>query len=234
VVALRFPEFVSIATTRSHCPSCKKNLKWYDLFPLFSFLFLWGKCRYCKVKISWQYPLVELATGIITPGVIYFFGFTFQSIILILFSWILIIISIFDLESMEIPEFFLRMGIIFALIYLVFGYFNFGYNTDLLSAIYGVLVFAGVPLFIYLITKGKGMGEGDWKIGFSLGLILGFPQAVVGFIFSVVIGSSVGLILIALKIKSLKSAIPFGPFLVLGFFIALFWGEYLWRVYFGL
>jgi len=235
VVVIRYDEAVTILKERSHCMKCKKILKWYDLVPFFSFVLLAGKCRYCKTKISYQYPAVELVTGLIALAIVCFFGLNLSSILIFTASCVFILMSVFDFKDMEIPDFFLWVGVGVAIIYVILGQFAFsGYSTNITNALIGMVIFAGFPLLVNLLTRGKGMGIGDYKIGLSLGLIASYPQSVVGLVGAIFLGSIFGLGLIALGKKHMKDAIPFGPFLILGFFIAIFWGEQLWQIYFSL
>ena len=233
---------------RSYCLHCRHILNWPDLIPVFSFLILKGKCRYCSQKISWQYPLVELATAIIFLTLYYNF-FTMvnllQFIFLLAISCFLIIIFVYDLKHYIIPDKIIYPAIAIALIYQLFRIWNLhplcGYPVSnfaphffksggsnfrmlanpLLSAILAGLFF----LIIVLISRGKWMGVGDIKLAFLIGLILGFPKILVALFLAFLIGAIIGLGLIISGKRTLKSEVPFGPFLVSGTFIALFWGQ---------
>ena len=233
---------------RSYCPNCKKILSWQDLIPLLSFLFLKGKCRYCQGKISWQYPLVEIATAVLfllilnsqfsgTPlgglsgGLISdqfpILNFQFLNFIYLLIVFcFLIIIFVYDLKHYIIPDKIIYPAIIVALVYNIFSFFIFHLSfktfiNPLLSAILASAFF----LAIVLISRGKWMGWGDPKLAFFMGLLLGFPNILVALFLAFLIGAIIGVGLIIFKKKALKSEIPFGPFLVTGTFIALFWGN---------
>ena len=207
---------------RSFCPHCKHTLSWLDLIPVFSFLFLGGKCRYCKKKISWQYPLVEIATGIIFLLIFKFLNFyNFLNLFFLFYvAAVLIIIFIYDLKHYLIPDKVLFPAIIIALVYRIFGNFSLLENY-LLAA----LIASGFFLFFFLVSKGRWMGFGDVKLAVLLGLLLGFPNILAGLFLAFFFGAIIGLILMVLKKKGLKSEIPFGPFLIAGTFIALFWGS---------
>jgi len=197
---------------RSFCPFCHHKLSWPDLIPVLSFLFLKGKCRYCHKKISWQYPLVEIFTGLI-----FFLIFNFQ---LPIFNFIiapfLIVIFVYDLKHFLIPDKIIYPAII------ITALFNFQI-INLLSA----LAAAGFFLAIVLASRGRWMGVGDIKLGFLMGLLLGFPNILVSLFLAFMMGAIIGIGLIVFGKKTLKSEVPFGPFLVGGTFIALFWGEQL-------
>jgi len=209
---------------RSFCPHCKHTLNWQDLIPLLSFLILKRKCRYCRQKISFQYPLVELATGFLfVLNVHYLEGLLF-TVYCLLLSCFLIIIFVYDLKHFIIPDKVIYPAIIIALIFnfqfLIFNEFSI-FNCSILSAVGAAAFF----LAIIIISKGKWMGFGDVKLAFFMGLLLGFPNILVALFFAFLIGAIIGIGLILAKRKTLKSEVPFGPFLVAGTFIAMFWGQ---------
>jgi len=201
---------------RSYCPFCKHNLGWKDLIPLFSFLFLKGKCRYCQRKISLQYPLVELATGIL-----FLLIFNFQTLIaafyLFIISCFLLIIFVYDLKHFIIPNQVIYPAIIIAFIY---NLYQLAIN-NFLSA-FGTAAFF---LVIVFLSQGRWMGVGDVKLAFLMGLLLSFPNILVALFLSFLIGAMIGVGLVLTKKKTFKSEMPFGPFLVTGTFIAMFWGQ---------
>lgn len=210
---------------RSFCPNCKHVLSFLDLFPVFSFLFLGGKCRYCHKKISIQYPLSELATGILFLLIFNFLnpistisqGIYFLYLLFITSA--LIIIFIYDLKHYLIPDKVLFPAIIISLIY------NLIYYQNILNALLAVVIGSGFFLFIFLISRGRAMGFGDVKLAILMGLLLGFPNILVALFLAFFFGAIIGLILMIYKAKSLKSEIPFGPFLIAGTFIALLCGN---------
>jgi leader peptidase (prepilin peptidase)/N-methyltransferase len=203
---------------RSFCPHCKHQLSWRDLIPIFSFLILRGKCRYCKKPISWQYPLVELAAGIIFLSV-----FNIHSIIItfffFLFSCFLIIIFVYDLRYYLIPDKIIYPAIATALLYSIL------YSFSILNTICAAFGAAAFFLVIVLISRGKWMGVGDIKLAFFMGLFLAFPNILVALFLAFFIGAIIGVGLIITGKKTLKSEVPFGPFLVTGTFMAMFWGQ---------
>ena len=218
---------------RSYCPHCKHLLSWKDLVPLFSFLALKRKCRYCQKPISWQYPLVEISTGIIFLIIFnHFFGFNLLSV---LYYWVissfLIVIFVFDLKHYIIPDQIIYPAIGIALIFnFLISYLPAG---ELVSEQFSIFKFSiisaflagGFFLFIVLVSKGRWMGVGDIKLAFLMGLVLGFPNILVALFLAFFLGALVGLAQIAVGKKTLKSEVPFAPFLVTGTFLALFWGE---------
>lgn len=225
VIIYRLPRGESIVRGRSHCDHCKKSLTALDLIPLFSFFFLRRKCRHCGTKLSWFYPLVEIITGTLFVLTVLLVQENFQLQIDLLFHLFiiscLIIIFFIDLKHSIIPFSIIFPAIIISLLYILFVESN----------VLGNHFFAGLGAFLFflllfLITRGRGMGFGDVVYVFFMGLLLGFPQIVVGLYIAFVSGAVVSLILVGLKLKKLKGGIiPFGPFLVLGTLIALFWGQ---------
>lgn len=211
---------------RSYCPHCKHTLSWQDLIPLLSFLILKGKCRYCHQKISWQYPLVELATAILFILVInnQLSTINFQNLLatcyLLLVTCLLIIIFVYDLKHYIIPDKVIYPAICLTFIFNLLDTRYLILNTAI--AAFGAAVFF---LAIVLISKGKWMGVGDVKLAFFMGLFLGFPKILVALFLSFLIGAAIGLGLIIVGKKTLKSEVPFGPFLVTGTFLAMFWGK---------
>ncbi len=224
---------------RSFCPNCKHILFFLDLIPLFSFLFLKGKCRYCKKKISWQYPLLELLTAIIFVAIFSFISpsFFLEFILLInlffCFS-LLLVIFIYDLKHYIIPNKIIYSAIVSAFFHIVIKFFIENNSQIFINHIITAFLVFLFFFSIYFLTKEKGIGFGDVKYAFFLGLFLGFPNSLVALFFSFTAGAILGVILIGLKIKKRKDMIPFGPFLVLGTFIGFFLSEIIISWYFNL
>jgi prepilin signal peptidase PulO-like enzyme (type II secretory pathway) len=221
---------------RSYCPKCKKTLKVKDLVPVFSYIFLKGRCRYCGEKISIQYPLVELSTGVLFAflGASALQALTVFEVVTTLYLLVvasfLVLIFVYDIKHFIIPDFanFSLIGLSF--LYLVGATFQQGLEFF----ISGVASASGAFLFffaLYYFTKGKGMGFGDVKFVIFMGLFLGFPKILVAFFVSFVLGAIIGLILIAVKKKKAGSQIPFGPFLIIGLLTAHFYGSIIIETY---
>jgi len=216
----------SALTGRSFCLYCKHKLAWFDLIPVISFLALRGKCRYCHKKISWQYPLVELFTALLfvlifdlcfpISGL-----FSFTSLIyLLVISCFLVIIFVYDLKKFLILDKVIYPAILLVIVYNLYDIHHLVCNS--FPAATGATLFF---LAIFLISKGKWLGFGDVKLVFFLGLLLSFPNILVALFLSFIIGSVVGVGLITLGKKTMKSEVPFAPFLVVASFIAMFWGS---------
>lgn len=227
----------SVAKGRSKCPKCGRILSWYELLPLVSFVIQKGKCRKCKEKISWQYPIVEFLTATLfsltflssnfPKGPTFTEGQTFGNFsevvalgyLLAVFSF-LVLIFVFDFKHYIIPN-----VAIYSVIAISFFYNLIFNSSDIFLNILAALIASGFFLFLYLISSGKWIGMGDVKYGVFMGLFLGWPDILAGLFVSYIIGAVVGIIMMALKKKGLKSEIPFGPFLIIGTIVAFFWGS---------
>lgn len=220
---------LSFLKGRSYCPHCKHILSWQDLIPVFSFFILKGKCRYCNQKISWQYPLVELATAVIF--ILIFITnsnqFTGVNLLLMVVSCFLIVIFVYDLKHYIIPDKVIYPAILVSGIwYLVAGIFlNLYTKYEILITVYSAIGAAAFFLAIVLISQGRWMGIGDIKLAFLMGLFLGWPDILVALFSAFFIGAIIGIGLIISGKKTMKSEVPFGPFLVIGTFLAVFFGE---------
>ena len=224
---------------RSFCPNCKHILTWQDLIPVLSFLILKGKCRYCRKPISLQYPLVELATAILffliwQTAAFELRGFLFYSLI----TSFLIIIFVFDLKHYLIPDKVIYPAIAITFLYRMFGILDFGHwdlfgnwkleignLQPLLNPLISAILASTFFLLIVSISRGKWMGFGDFKLAFLIGLFLGWPNILVALFLAFFIGAIIGVGLIIFGKKTLKSEIPFGPFLVTGTFLAMLFGQ---------
>jgi len=225
-IIYRLEEGKSFLFVRSYCPHCKHNLSWQDLIPAFSFIALRGKCRYCQKPISFQYPLVEMATGLIFV-LIFSFQFSAATFYWLISACFLIIIFVFDLKHYIIPDKVIFPAILISAIWYTIAliFLDIYSWQEVLKAFFSAFGAAAFFLLLVLISKGKWMGIGDIKLAFFMGLLTGWPNILVALILAYFIGAIVGIALIFLKKKSLKAEVPFGPFLVAGTFIALFWGE---------
>lgn len=237
VVIVRFDDWISILKDRSHCPKCKARLPWYDLVPLFSFVALRGKCRTCQKPISWQYPLVELTTAaLVAAG--YYLIFLLNDLVLwqavvafgayIIVLGALVAIFFHDLYEMLVPEALSYAALIGAAIFSLFFFQD--WQTSLYGGLAGVVPIA---LLVYP-SRGVWMGEGDVKIAAALGLLVGWPAALVFLVAAFVIGGVFGAILMMTGQAKMKSALPFAPFLIIGGLIALFWGQHMISWYMGI
>ncbi len=228
VCIYRLPREASIAFPASHCTSCNHTLGPLDLVPVFSYLFLRGKCRYCGAKVSWRYSFVEGLTGILFTLMYIRYGCQWHLINSLWFTSLLIIVIFIDLDHHLILNKITYLGIITGLAYNIVG----GMQT-LQNSLLGFVAGGGLFLVIALVSRG-GMGGGDVKLAAMLGVFLGWQDVLLSFFFAFIFGALVGLILIVTKIKSRKDYIPFGPFMVLGALIVILAKEPILNWYLGL
>lgn len=236
VLADRLPKGEDVTSDRSRCDFCRKTLGFWDLVPIFSYLFLLGKCRYCHKKLSIAYLLTEIITGL---GFVYIwenlknFPLPSPTPVSLLFSFfifsVLLVIFLADLKYLIIPNGVLIPGIIGTIIY------RFIYTPQNLFPylLAGVLGFAFLYL-IYLVTKGKGMGFGDVKYALLMGLLLGYPDFIIAFYLAFLTGAAVGVILLLGKKARFGQHIAFGPFLVLSTVITFLCKEKLLTIFLNL
>ncbi len=227
---------------RSECPHCHKKLKFIDLIPIYSFLRTAGKCRICKKKIDINYLIIEIVTAtifaafyILYPFFTYEFGelacnfnglLFFYYVFYVVISLFLISIFFYDLKYLKIPEIFTLPAI--ALIFVT-GIFvpEPGLYNMLIGGAIGGLFFG----FQVWISKETWLGKGDVQIGILMGLLLGWKLLIVSIFVTYIIGSIVSLILLSFKKVSFKSQVPFAPFMIIGTFITIFFGNYLLNLY---
>lgn len=219
---------------RSGCLKCSRNLEWYELIPIFSFLFQGGKCRKCNTGISFLYPVIEFSMGLITLFLFARFVFylplsvgNFLYFVLfhaLVFS-IMLVIAGYDMRHKIIPNNLVYPLMVITFAGLFFSEFaSFHFHPATLSAISAGPIVA-LPLFLlWAITKGKGLGFGDVKLAIAIGFLLGISRGFAALIVGFWAGAIVGLIIMAVKgkLSARKMQVPFAPFLVLGTIIAFF------------
>lgn len=233
VCIYRIPREESIAFPSSHCPKCNTKLKWYDNIPLFSYIFLKGKCRYCGVKISPQYPVVEALNAIIYLILFFYFSSFIDFIFFALISSVLIVITFVDLKEMIIPDIFIVIILILSVLHKALNYFIYGISPQLLNSLGGLLIAGGLFLAIVILSRG-GMGGGDVTLIGALGFVVGIKNILLTIFLSFILGAIISIGLLATKIKTRKDPIPFGPFIVLAFFIVLLYGDELVNIYWSI
>lgn len=219
---------------RSLCFFCQKFIRWYDNIPLFSFLNLRGKCRFCRRKISWQYPLVEVTTGIlfllfywkyVALGLGQNLFYLFRDLV---FVSILMIIFVYDLRWYLILDIITIPAAIFA--FLINLYLGLSWWSLLLGALIG----GGFFLAQFLISSGRWIGGGDIRLGVLLGAMLGWQLLLLALFLAYAVGSIIGLSLIIAGQKKFSSRVPFGTFLSSATMATLLWGSLLLRWYLGM
>lgn len=232
VVILRLHTGRSSITGRSMCARCSRTLEWYELIPVFSFLALRGKCRTCSTQISFQYPVVEATTAILF--LLFYIklpltaGFTFYSWVsylgALIVTCLLMVILIYDARHKIIPDEIVYPLLLAGLISIIIKTAFFPTFSPVQAVLNGLLV--ALPFFLlWAVSRGRAMGFGDVKLALALGWMLGLSQGLAMVIISFWIGAIAGLFLLGLSRKySMKSQIPFGPFVIAAAFIVAFWG----------
>ncbi len=235
VLVDRIPKNETVVKDRSRCDKCKKELGALDLIPVVSYLMLKGKCRYCHAKLSIFYPVIEISTGTLF---ILTYIFTIsnefanlnpQSLIILIYY--LAIVSAFivlffqDIKFGILADKITLAGIVLSLIYLLI-FQSQDFLNHFLSGVISFAFFVLISVGFYVLTKKQGMGGGDIKLSFLLGLILGFPAIIVCFYIAFLTGAIASIILVLWRKKDyLKDSLPFGPFLIVAALISLFWGN---------
>lgn len=217
VCIYRIPKKEDIVLERSHCMSCGNVLKWYELIPLFSFLMQGGKCRHCKTKLSPQYPLIEFINGLLYVWVFLVKGFSVTSILFCICASALIVIGIIDWRTYEIP---IGCNILIGILGIVRVILDLAHWYDY---VIGFFVVSGLFYAILLATKGRGMGGGDVKLMAAAGLLLGWKSILLSLMIGSIAGSVIHLTL--MKIQGRDRVLAFGPYLALGIFISMLYGE---------
>jgi len=233
VCIVRMPQRSSIMFPGSHCPNCEYTIRFYDNIPLISYIILGGRCRSCKTPIPIRYFIVELLMGLLMALLLFHFDITLVFIPCAVFTAALVVITFIDLQHQIIPDRISLPGIPLGFLCS----FILPWNTWI-DSLLGILVGGGILYAVaagyYLLTKKEGMGGGDIKMLAMIGAFLGWKGALATLILAAITGSLVGIVLIALKGKNFKYAVPFGPFLAAGAFCAMLYGEPLISWYCGL
>lgn len=214
-------------TGRSHCDWCNKTLSVVDLVPILSYAVLGGKCRRCKRKLSLQYPIVETMTAILFTITFYVVAAQiFSPVKLFYFLFLIsvvVVVAVVDFKFSLIPTTYLFFASLVALFY---NYFSLG-SGDFVHYVLAGFAAAAFFVAIILVTRGRGMGEGDVPLAFLMGMVLGPMNGLVAFFVAFFVGAVVSIFLIIFGRRKFGQTVPFGPFLVLGFLASLFYGPQL-------
>lgn len=228
VCIYRIPKKVFFKNKRSYCPNCLSTIKWYDMFPLFSWVALGGKCRVCKTKISIRYPIVEVLNAVLWILSGYYFGLSVNALIFNVIFSALIVMTFIDLDTKEIPN-----GIV--LLITIAGIILFFTMPQVIwwHRLVGSIVIS-VPLLLIAMLTGGGIGGGDIKLFFAIGLALGLRLTLVAGLLSIILGGLIGAILLITKVAKKGTELPLGPFIALATVVSVFWGEGLIQAYLNL
>jgi leader peptidase (prepilin peptidase)/N-methyltransferase len=230
VAILRVPKEESVVTPASHCYSCKQKIKFYDNIPILSWLILRGKCRNCGAKFSFRYCLVELITATLFAMAFIKLGWSYYLLEILILLLGLVVVSFIDLDHLIIPDKISLPGIAIG---LLGGFLNpeRGFTDALLGMLLGGGFLWAVAYVYYLLKKEEGMGGGDIKLLAWIGAILGWKSVPFVILCSSILGSIVGIFMIAKYKGNLKTIIPFGPYIALAAIIYIFGGEAIGKWY---
>lgn len=226
VCIYRIPKKESIVTVGSHCMTCNHRLAWYDLFPLFSFLFLKGKCRYCGAKLSKQYPAVEFVNGVLYVIVFAVHGTGLESVLYCFLVSALLVLSVIDYRTLEIP---IQINVVILGIGILHAALNIHNIILYISGFFSASLFL---LLCLILTRGRGIGGGDIKLMAAAGLCLGWMNILFALTVGCVVGSIIQCIVIAVTKNKTKFAM--GPYLSVGIFVAMLWGDAFFDWYIGM
>lgn len=219
VLGTRIPENKSIIKPRSHCEKCGHKLEWFELIPIFSFIFLKGRCRNCKTKLSWLYLFSEFFTGLLFSISFYSFGFSYELLMALVIVSLLTLVIVSDLTYMLIPDRFIVISSICLLLIKLIG---FGLTEFLWSLLYGIMAFIimyAIMKFGSYILKREALGGADVKLMFVVGICVEPLISLIVIILASVIALPISLFLL---LKNNENIIPFGPFIVIGLLIVFF------------
>lgn len=220
----------SIAFPPSHCTNCGYELKAKDLIPVLSYIFLGGKCRSCKEKISIQYPIVEILNAILYIAIYLKFGFTLNLFKFCLFASLLIVIGFIDFKTKYVYNSTVVFGVVSGILFAVLEWME----TKSIPWNYIAGAFIGFGIIYLIVILTRGMGEGDIDIALICGLFLGIKGILVTLFLAIILGRIVATIILIFKLKERKAEIAFGPYLAIGGIIACLYGSRLIDIYLGL
>jgi leader peptidase (prepilin peptidase)/N-methyltransferase len=221
---------------RSRCDQCRRPLAWYEMVPLLSFVLLRGRCRTCHKEIDVMHPVVELLTGALFVwwwliGAA-FFQLTvrpldvIQPVFWLSVGLLLLLITVIDLRAMIIPDWAVLalagLALSYRMLLTALGIYR---QADFAMALFGAQLVMGLFLVLWLATRKRGLGFGDVKLVFPLGLLVGWPKVLVSTFLAFILGAVIGVLLILNGRAKFGRPLPFGPFLVAGTILALLWGD---------
>ena len=231
VVIYRLPRGQSLVSPGSRCPNCGYQLRWYDNVPVLSWVFLGGRCRQCRTRISAQYPIVEIITAMLFVLVVWLTPLEPLLISRLILVAILVALFGIDLEHQILPNTITLPGIAIGLMFSAIG--PPGWKDALIGAALGAGVLYGIAAAYYAVRREEGLGMGDVKMLAMIGAFLGWKAVLVTLVLSSFSGAAIGMALIAAQRGGMKLALPFGTFLAVGALAALLVGEPLIAWYAG-
>lgn len=217
VCIYRIPMHETVVTERSHCMRCGYQLSWYDMIPVFSWLCLGGKCRKCKEPISPQYPIVEATNGVLYLLIFAVCGFELESIIYCLMASALLVLSVIDWRTYEIPIGINIFILVLGILHIVIDYQNW------LDYVIGFFSISIVLLILFYVSGGRAIGGGDVKLMAVAGAVIGWKLIILAFFIGCIVGSVIHLT--RMKLSGADKVLAMGPYLAIGIMIATLWGE---------
>jgi leader peptidase (prepilin peptidase)/N-methyltransferase len=244
VVIYRLPEGLSLLRPPSRCPRCHTRLKPYDNVPVFGWLWLRGRCRYCRTPIAIRYPLVEAFTGGLFLATYATFGLSWLTVgYCLLLSW-LVALAFIDFDTLTLPNQLTQSGLVLGLLFQGWlGYTQGSTNpgniiqqimVGVIGAVVGIWLFDTITLFASAAMGQTAMGGGDAKLAAMLGAWLGWSGVLLSGFLACLLGAVIGGGAIALRFISRRQPMPFGPFLALGATFVVFYGDWLIKTYMGI
>ncbi len=227
----RLPRKIPFGTSRSACPQCGATIRALDNIPIISYLLLRGRCRTCKVRIPWRYPVVEALHAGVFVWLYFSFGFTVQLAAMALLGAALIVIIFIDLEHMIIPDKLTLPGAIVGLLYSLTPY-GIGIGSSAIGLLVGGGALYAIAVLGDFLFKKESMGGGDIKMAAMLGAFLGWQRVLLIFVSSAGIGLLVSVVVMAFSPAFRKERmLPFGPFLALAGLVAMVYGDTIIQLY---
>ncbi len=218
------PEKFNLVTPRSNCPSCGHTIGSLENIPIISYAIQRGRCKACAAPISVQYPIIEAVTATLSVIVVWQLGYSWHALAGLGFTWALVALTVIDFKTQLLPD-IITLPLVWAgLLLNVFGVFT-DYQSSLLGAVFGYLSLWIVFQAFKLVTGKEGMGHGDFKLLAAIGAWAGWQILPLVVVLSSVVGAIIGIALIASGKQEQGAPMPFGPFLAVAGFIALFWGS---------
>ncbi len=224
----RVPRNMSLISPASHCPSCQHRLAVKDLIPIFSYLYLRGRCRYCGAAIGQRLLWMEIGTATFFVLLYLFYGLTLELALAIFYGSLFIVLTVIDFEQYIIPNRIVYPAAVVSLLVAILRP-----DGTASESLIGGSAGLGIFLVVAIISRG-GMGWGDVKMAALVGLITGFPLVFIAIFLSIIGGGLLALLLLLTGVKKRKEAIPFGPFLSLAAMVTLLWGSNILNWYLGL
>jgi len=226
-------EPLTLSVPNSTCPKCEHKIRFYENIPLFSWLFLKGKCSQCKNNISIRYPLVEAATAVLSLVIAMQFGASVETLLLLILTWGLICLTLIDFDHMLLPDQIVMPLLWLGLLVNLNNTF-IPINDAIIGAVVGYMSLLSIFWLFKLLTGKEGMGYGDFKLFALFGAWIGWQLLPILILMASVVGAIVGISLMVFKKHQREQAIPFGPYLAVSGWITLLWGSEIWSWYMAL